>query len=148
MLRELQLLFAKERDLAGKINFYENAKSNEMFVDRVIEMFVPKSDRNNGGKSEAGNLKVAMKTEIKSSAFERLLKLEAEYNKNHGRILKLIDTIRAHDLDGRRLELDERKHAVAKQRLTGEYRIDPDTGELDDRPVDGSADGSGCVVEA
>jgi hypothetical protein len=43
MLRELQLLFAKERSLTGKILKYENENPAELFVDKVVEMLVPKS---------------------------------------------------------------------------------------------------------
>ncbi len=69
---------------------------------------------------------------------DRAMKLEGEYNKLHGRILKLIDSMRAHGIDVKRLDLDERKHTLAKQRLSGEYSIDPDTGEIDDAPDDDS----------
>lgn len=185
MLRELQLLIAKERDLARKIKDYERAPTDELYVDRVVEMYVPHEkeryesnrqkleglqvERDNAAwelnareaptkaavakleKLDAdiealhdkvaaeehkfegmGKLKHKMKTVMKSSPFERVLKLEVEYNKTHGRILKLIDSIRARESDGKRLDLDERKHTLAKQRLSGEYNIDLVTGEIID----------------
>lgn len=185
MLRELQLLLAKERDLARKIKGYEQADPADLYVDRVVEMLVPRGNErleNSRKKLEElqiqrdnlaweidsqekprktsvdkldrldaeiaalqdkvadktqeyedkGPLKTTMKTVIKSSPFERAMKLEAEYNKTHGRILKLIDSIRAREVDTKRLDLEERKHALAKQRLTGEYDIDPETGEIND----------------
>jgi hypothetical protein len=97
-------------------------------------MLAPKSKKESEKEEESGadGLKTTLQTVIKSSPFDRGIKLEAEYNKNQGRILKLLDTIRAHDTDKKRLDLDERKHVVAKQRLTGEYTIDPETGELVD----------------
>ena len=137
MLRELQLLFAKERDLQRRINQYNTANPDEFYIDRIVEMLKPKeSNDNNNNDNETvsiDDLIIAMQTVIKVSPFDRAMKLETEYNKLHGRILKLIDTMRAHELDRRRLDLDERKHTLAKQRLAGEYSIDPDTGELDDR---------------
>jgi uncharacterized protein YjcR len=136
ILRELQLLFAKERDLARKLNYYENAIPAELFVDRVVEMLVPKGKEAHDDEiinADAEELKTAMRTVIKASPFDRAMKLEAEYNKTHGRILKLIDTMRAHEIDKRRLDLDERKHSLAKQRLKGAFNIDPETGELNDR---------------
>ena len=130
MLRELRLLFAKAIDLAKKIRAYENALPEEMFPDRVIEMMASK------GRGENEKNKTAMKTIVKASAFDRMIKLEAEYCKTHGRILRLIDTIRAHEVDRLRADLDERRHALASQRLTGEYNIDPDI-----EPTDGSGGG-------
>ena len=131
MTRELQILYAKERDLIRKIKEYEAANPDTLYIDKVVEMLVPKG-KDESGKRKPG-LSTAMKTVIKASPFDRAMKLEAEYNKIHGRILKLIDSIRAHEVDTQRLDLDERKHTLAKQRLTGEYDIDPDTGELNDR---------------
>jgi len=148
MLRELQLLFAKERDLSRKISTYDTADPGELFIDRVVEMLVPKGkDEKANNKKAVGidELKIAMQTIIKASPFDRAMKLTAEYNKIHGRILKLIDTMRAHELDKRRLDLDERKHTLAKQRLTGEYNIDPDTGELID--TDSAEDAEDTGVE-
>ena len=134
MLRELQLLMAKERDITRKIKEYEQADPTALYVDRVVEMLKPieKEDRESERQSDIEGLKTAMQTVIKASPFERAMKLEAEYSKLHGRILKLIDSIRAQDIEVKRLDLDERKHTLAKQRLSGEYNIDPETGEIDD----------------
>lgn len=126
MLREYQLLMAKERDLTRKIKEYEKARHTALYIDRVVEMFVPQ------GGEDKDALATSMKTVIKSSPFERIMKLETEYNKLHGRILKLIDTMRAHGIDIKRLDLDERKHTLTKQRLSGSFSINPDTGEIDD----------------
>lgn len=136
MLRELQLLFAKERDLLGRINEYKQADPNTLYVDRVVEVYTPQSAKNKGGEeiTEEKPLKQSAQTVIKASPFDRLMKLESEYNKIHGRILKLIDTIKAYEIDSKRLDLDERKHELSRQRITGEYNVDPDTGEIDDTP--------------
>jgi len=127
MLRELQLLFAKEGDLKKKIKAYENAEPEALYIDKVTETVIKKG----AGENQAG-ISTAIKSTIKSSRFDRVMRLELEYNKTHGRILKLIDTIRAYETDGSRLDLDERKHVLTKQRLTGQYDIDPETGELID----------------
>lgn len=135
MLRELQLLFAKERDLITRINTYKQADPSTLYIDRVVEVYTPKSSKDNKDNAEEEQgLKQNARTVIKASPFERLMKLEAEYNKIHGRILKLIDTIKAYEIDSKRLNLDERKHELSKQRITGEYNVDPDTGEIDDTP--------------
>lgn len=131
LLRELQLLYAKGLDLKRRINEYKQADPNALYVDRVVEVYTPNKDETEGEKQ---GLKNVAKTVVKTSPFERLMKLESEYNKIHGRILKLLDTIRAYEIDGKRIDLDERKHELSKQRITGEYNVDPDTGEICDTP--------------
>ena len=186
MLRELQLLIAKENELKKKIRALEQETEGTLHVDKVVEMLVPKSNKNhenskkkldeliierdnitweiegkekptkalekkldkcerqiaelqdkvndeegdNEGKD--GPLKTAMQTIIKASPFDRAMKLEAELNKTHGRIIKLLDSIKSYELDCRRVELEEKKYRLSKQKLTGAYNINPDTGEIND----------------
>lgn len=132
MIRELQILYAKERDLIRKIKEYEAADPATLYIDKVVDMLVPKGKDESGEGKRGKGLTTAMQTVIKASPFDRAMKLEAEYNKIHGRILKLIDSMRAHEMDNKRLDLDERKHTLSKQKLSGEYDIDPDTGEIND----------------
>lgn len=190
MLRELQTLVAKENDLKKRIRALEETDQAALYVDKVVEMLVPKSNerlKNNQNKLEEliierdnlmwemegkpnpsktlenkldkcerqiaelqdkisdaerenegndGPLKTAMQTIIKASPFDRAMKLEAELNKIHGRIIKLLDSIKSYELDSRRIELEERKYRLAKQKLTGAYEIDPETGEIDDTKDD------------
>lgn len=75
---------------------------------------------------------VTMQTVIKASAFDRAMKLEAELNRIHGRIIKLLDSIKGYEMESRRLRLEERKYNLAKQKLSGAYDIDPETGEIND----------------
>ncbi len=133
MRRELRLLLAKERDLRCRISEYEQADPNALYVDRVVEIYNKDKDSGSAG------LKQSAKTVIKTSSFDRIMKLEAECNKIHGRVIKLIDSIRAYETDGKRIDLDKRKHELSKQRLTGEYNVDPETGEISDTP---SAEGN------
>lgn len=79
---------------------------------------------------------VTMQTVIKASAFDRAMKLEAELNKTHGRIIKLLDSIKGYEMESRRLRLEEKKYNLAKQKLSGVYDIDPDTGEINDDTED------------
>ena len=137
MLRELQLLFAKECDLTRRINEYKQADPGALYINRVVEVYAKKSKDDS---DDSQPLESVSKTVIKASPFERIMKLESEYNKVHGRILKLIDSIRAYETDGKRINLDERKHELTRQRITGEYNIDPTTGEIDDTPCADSDD--------
>ena len=81
---------------------------------------------------ERGGYNVTMQTVIKASVFDRVMKLEAELNKIHGRIIKLLDSIKGYEMESRRVRLEERKYNLAKQKLSGAYDIDPDTGEIND----------------
>lgn len=139
MTRELQLLTAKERDLRRRIKTLEDEAADTLHTDKVIEMLVPKGQQDgtqdSQGDSEQAareSLKTAMRTVIKASPFDRAMKLEAELNKVHGRIIKLLDSIKGYEMEARRLELEERKFRLAKQRATGEYNVDLHTGEIDD----------------
>lgn len=143
MLRELQTLIAKENDLKKRINSLNNDDTGQLYTDKVVEMRTQKKADNEdgdpygeyaGGEGEGKKpaLDVAMETTIKSSAFERAMKLEAELNKIHGRIIKLLDSIKSYELEQRRISLEEKRYALMKQKLKGEYEVDPDTGEIDD----------------
>ena len=143
MLRELQLLMAKEGNYKRKIKEYEAADPSALYIDRVIETIAPK------GKEESANNKAgyrtAMKTIIKSSPFERAMKLEVECNKIHGRIIKLIDTMKSYELDRERIALEHKRYSLMKQRATGEYNIDTGTGEIIDTETAEDADGLDIV---
>lgn len=186
MLAELQLLIAKEADLQNKILAIEKGSPDALFIDRVVEVRVPKGKERlekqqeklealrrehddllwemdaESGKPptkrqekkletlqreiaelqdttadkerelEESGYNVSAQTVIKASAFERAMKLEAELNKIHGRIIKLLDSIKGYELESRRVRLEERKYNLAKQKLSGAFDIDPDTGEIND----------------
>lgn len=145
MLRELQTLVAKENDLKKRIAKLNSNNTGELFTDRVVEMRTPKKTEDSdlygiyaGGNAEGSSkpLEMAMKTTIKSSAFERAMKLEAELNKIHGRIIKLLDSVKSYELEQRRISLEERRYTLMKQKASGVYDVDPDTGEIDDTYTD------------
>ena len=58
--------------------------------------------------------------------------MEAELNKVHGRIIKLLDSIKSYELEQRRIEIEEKRYTLLKQKLSGVYDVDPETGEIDD----------------
>ena len=97
MLRELQLLLAKERDLTRRIKEYEQADPDNLYVDRVVEVYTPKAGKDKNKNSSETALKQNAKTVIKASPFDRIMKLESEYNKIHGRIIKIIDSKRPYE---------------------------------------------------
>ncbi len=138
MLRELQTLVAKENDLKKRIARLDQDSPESLYVDKVVEMLVPKGKKKDGEddgdeeEQELPGMKTAMQTIIKASPFDRALKLRAELDKTHGRIIRLLDSIKAYELESRRLLLEEKKYRLSKQKLSGEYEIDPETGEIND----------------
>ncbi len=132
MTRELQLLTAKERDLRRRIKDLEEEQADILHTDKVIETLTTAGKQDGGSTADDGELKPTMRTVIKASPFDRVMKLEAELNRIHGRIIKLIDSIKGYEMEARRLELEERRFRFAKQRALGEYNVDPETGEIDD----------------
>ena len=151
-LRELQSLIAKEKDLEKRIKELNTDTTDNLYTDKVVEMRTPGKEGedadpygayNEDGKEKTQGpaLSVAMETTIKSSAFERAMKLEDQLNKVHGRIIKLLDTIKSYELEQRRIALEEKRYALMKQKISGEYDVDPDTGEIDDSYTEDSEDG-------
>lgn len=142
MLRELQTLVAKENDLKKRIALLNGDDTGRLYIDKVVEMhtphkaegedtYNPRFDTATDGVDKTP-LEVAMETIVKSSAFERAMKLEAELNKIHGRIIKLLDSIKSYELEQQRIILEEKRYKLMKQKLSGKYEVDPDTGEIDD----------------
>lgn len=145
MTFQLQMLIAKEMDLQERIDALEQADEAELYVDKVVHMLSRRPHQHDDDGCELPDykdepefegenepLKTAMKTIIKASPFDRRMKLEAELNKVHGRIIKLLDSIKAYELDSRRLALEERKYSLMKQKITGEFDFDPETGDIID----------------
>ena len=74
-----------------------------------------------------------MKTVVKSSPFDRAMKIQAELTKLDGRILKAIDSMKSYEIEDKRLQLERLKYDLAVQRLTGEIEIaDKNTEEIVD----------------
>ena len=57
------------------------------------------------------------------------MKVEAELNKLNGRIIKLLDSMRAQEMETQRIELEKLKYNLAKQKALGEFDVDPVEGE-------------------
>ena len=162
MMEELQALYLRKAYLEKLLAEYESPDAGGFYTDKIVHMIVPKSAEDKQAEIAAGieageaqdpeaaagqqgeRFKTAMKSIIKSSPFDRAMKVEAELNKLHGRIIKQLDSIKAYEMESRRLTLEERRLELMKQRLTGEIDIDPDI-EADIEVEDGSSgrDGSG-----
>lgn len=158
MTEELQRLMVRRAYLEGLLAEYTDPERQQAFyTDKIVHMIVPKTLEDMQAEQDSGQdtgqaedpetvtegqtgaagrgqetFKTAMKSVIKSSPFERAMKVEAELNKLHGRIIKLLDSIKAYETEERRLQLAEKQYNLQKQKLTGEFEIDPETGEIED----------------
>ena len=158
MNEELQGLIVRKTYLTGLLeNFTNPEKQQEYYTDKIVHMVVPISQEERAQAEEMAlelevvadpeggkeSLKTAMKTIIKASPFDRAMKVEAELNKLNGRIIKLLDSMRAHETDQSRLALERLKYQLARQKATGEFDIDPEDGvdteeDLEDVEPDGA----------
>lgn len=130
---EDSLLWDMDRE-SGNPPSHQQEKKLERLQREIAALQDTTSDRERELEESAYN--VTMQTVIKASVFDRVMKLEAELNKTHGRIIKLLDSIKSYELECRRVRLEERKYNLAKQRLAGAFEIDPETGEIDDEKDD------------
>lgn len=136
-LEKLATLQAKEEALRWDMDI-ENSKpptkQQEKQLERIQREIAALQDTTDdkARELEESAYITATQTIVQASAFDRTMKLEAELNKIHGRIIKLLDSIKGYELECRRVRLEERKYNLAKQKLTGAYEIDEATGNIDD----------------
>ncbi len=141
MIKELQSLQMRKAYLEGLLKKYESPEAEDkMYVDKVMHMIVPKSMEEKAYEADMGikgeeidpeppdsnteSFKTAMKTIIKSSAFDRSQKIEAELNKLHGRIIKQLDSIKSYEIEQRHIELAERRFKFDRQKAAGAFEYD------------------------
>ena len=150
MMEELQALYVRKAYLESLLKEYESKEAGGFYTDKIVHMIVPKSmevrreeedcgmEQGQATDPEDGKeiYKTAMKSIIKSSPFDRAMKVEAELNKLHGRIIKQLDSIKAYELEDRRLQLAEKQLELNKQKLTGGFEIDPD-GSAENGEIEG-----------
>ena len=147
MVEELQALYLRKAYLEKLLEEYEAPEAGGFYTDKIVHMIVPKSMEDKQAEEAAGleageaadpeaiegqqgeHFKTAMKSIIKSSPFDRAMKVEAELNKLHGRIIKQLDSIKSYEMESRRLQLEERRLELMKQKVTGEIDINPETEE-------------------
>jgi hypothetical protein len=153
MMDELQALYIRKAYLESLLAEYEAPNAGGFYTDKIVHMIVPKSLEDKQAEEATGIetgqatdpeaaeqqecFKTAMKSIIKSSPFDRAMKVEAELNKVHGRIIKQLDSIKAYEMESRRLQLEERRLELMKQKLTGEIDINPDLEDVEQSADDG-----------
>lgn len=131
LLTELRILRAKEKDIRRKIDALEAEPEDTLYLSRVAEMHAAYTleeleDLEPEERAKLLNeLKPKMKTITKESKFEREQKLITAFDKIHGRIIKLLDTIKGYQTDQKRLELDTLRYDLSRQKATGTIEVDP-----------------------
>lgn len=117
LIEELKLLLAKQFDLDEKIKRYEALNNGDdteaaaMVWDRRVH-----SETSMGESSSV----------IEVSAFHRKIALLDQQQKLHAKIIKVIDMLKSSDVEEKRLDLDERRHSLAKQKAVGVFDIEDD----------------------
>lgn len=144
MNEELQGLLVRKTYLTNLLDLYTDPEKQEAYyTDKIVHMIVPMTaeerqqaegmglDLGAAADPEGGEeeFKTAMKTIIKASPFDRAMKVEAELNKLNGRIIKLLDSMRACEAESRRIELEHKKYELSRQKLTGAIDVDPEEEE-------------------
>lgn len=170
LTEELKTLLLRREYLQQQLKKYTDEEDKQTFyVDKIVHMIVPKSMEEVQEEEDAGmeaaeaidpetgspkvaagaeRMKTAMKSIIKASPFDRAMKIQAELTKVDGRILKAIDSIKSYEIEDRRMQLEQSKYELARQRLTGEIEINNnDIEEVVDDLLDGenAPDGGGGI---
>lgn len=126
---QLKRLLAKQHDLEKRISDLcreEQEEKERLYLDRVTVMELP-----GGGE---------MKYRSESTAFARRMTLEGELNKVHGRLQKLLDSIRAREDSAERMKFDRERFEFSKQKALGAFSVDEegriDTTQKDEQEIE------------
>lgn len=136
-MNELKILLAKERDIRRRIEELDLEPEDKLYLSKVSEMqTIPKQEELEGLEPEEqvarlGKLEPKLRTLTKDSKFERSQKLLVAFDRIHGRIIKLLDSIKTYKLDCQRIELDKQRYELSKDKVKGVFEFDLDS-ELED----------------
>lgn len=114
--RQLKKLEAKQHDLERRIAELNQKSDGSLYLDRTMSMRVPGKD--------------PMEYTFHSSQHSRRLALEGELNRVQGRIIKLLDSIRAREQEEKRLAFDREKLLLEREKASGVFETAGD-GEED-----------------
>lgn len=127
---ELQILLAKEKDIRRRLEALDYEPEDKLYLSRESEMqAVPKPEQLEGLEPEErveriSKLQPTLKTITRDSKFERQQKLLVAFDRIHGRIIKLLDSIKTYQLDCKRIELDQQRYELSKEKVKGAFEFD------------------------
>ncbi|MCD8355879.1 MAG: phage terminase small subunit [Clostridia bacterium] len=124
-LDQYRQLKAKEMDLEQLLANLSGEPTDKLHFDRQMTMTMPE-----GG---------TMKYRSESTTFSRRMQIENEINKVHGRILKLLDSMKSMEMERQRLRLEQQRFEFGKQKALGIFNTDSD-GNAVDEPEDNLED--------
>lgn len=108
----------------------EKAKTEELYI---AESGVYVGDpQKRSPEYIADDEKLKMRIVNQASAYKRRMQAEAELNKVQRSIIKLLDTMREHELQTIRLALDNKRLTLAIAQATGAIEIEPDIEGFED----------------
>lgn len=112
---EMKILKYREYKILLKIQEYERAPEDSLYINNVLDMRVPagRGDKKRDGAAQQ------MGMYSKDSAFARVLKLQEALYKVQGRIARIADSLRAAEEHARRMELERRRLDIMRMRATG-----------------------------
>lgn len=134
---ELQILLAKEKDIRRRLEALDYEPEDKLYLSRESEMqAAPKPEQLEGLEPEErveriSKLQPTLKTITRDSKFERQQKLLVAFDRIHGRIIKLLDSIKTYQLDCKRIELDQQRYELSKEKVKGAFEFDLED-ELED----------------
>lgn len=134
---ELQILLAKEKDIRRRLEALDYEPEDKLYLSRESEMqAVPKPEQLERLEPEErveriSKLQPTLKTITRDSKFERQQKLLVAFDRIHGRIIKLLDSIKTYQLDCKRIELDQQRYELSKEKVKGAFEFDLED-ELED----------------
>lgn len=137
MIKELDQL-QPETLLTDSVSIFEVPKTPEDFMDDLAkeaaerrgEIYLPEPGVYvRMAEGERSQEKLKMRITNKSSPFQRKMKVEAELTRVGRSILKVLDSMKNHEVDMQRLMLENKKYELSYMRATGQIDFEPDVEE-------------------
>lgn len=127
---------AKHYDIVQKINeeytklIVKESRLQKM-LDEIIEETKKEPDKTYIDSVTTMEGDQTLEIRNSSSAFERMKKIEEQLIRVHRSIIKLLDTMKAHEMEALKLQLDKKKNELQRMKLTGEVSIEPEPEEYE-----------------
>lgn len=122
---EMKILKVREHRILEKIAEYEHAPDDALYVSSVLDMRLPKHEKD-GAVQQMGMYS-------KDTAFSRILKLQEALYKVQGRIATIANNLRAAEESERREALEQGRLKLMRMRVTGEVSVSDLDTEVDER---------------
>ncbi len=126
---EMMILKVREHRILTKIAEYESKKSDELFLEKLMDMRMPGEEE---GSADGAIQKLGMYS--KDTAFNRVMKLDEALYKVQGRIATIANALRSLEESDERMKLERERLEIMRMRATGAVDV-PDI-EIDEGGFD------------